>query len=389
MILLSGLVTVIKTTSRTETQAFISYLRYINQAGVLSQHRITDWRNYETFAEFADDFFAMAAYPSAQISKMETYSFVPTLFDESYWTPKSQPNAAPIYGHWRTGEHAADDISLMYLDCDNSRDDCDHVTTNKIEAVLKDLDLSHVLYTSFSHTVEKHKVRVLLPISRPVTYEEASRLFIAFNWMFGYQLDASIYDRGDHLYGPPCGGERRIWTLGCALDVDTLMEVVDDLPEEAKEMAKTTRKEPSRKLTPVEREHTAMLMQNTTVRDDVSIRNAEVFNPAWMADLVNLSNGGSHRMTLLSVLTKVFVKSGHTLNFGELRAIQTQLDWEAWSGYCITNYPASELDRDVRSVLNFRATETSTPTTEREQREFALRREMERWAKRTKATVQN
>src|SRR4051794_12013753 len=51
------------------------------------------------------------------------------------------------------------------------------------------LGLKHFLYTSFSHTAAKHKVRIMIPISRPMTYDEAYTAYEFFNWMFDSQLD--------------------------------------------------------------------------------------------------------------------------------------------------------------------------------------------------------
>jgi hypothetical protein len=367
--------------SKSETQPYVSYLRHINTRGVLSQHMVTDWESYATFKEFAADFPLKASYRKPQLSKYETYSFTPTLFEESNWVPKNNPTATPQWGHWRSGAASAHAISVMYLDCDNARDDCDRVTIDQIATLLKSLNLSHVLYTSFSHTAVKHKVRVLMPLSRSVTYPEAAKLFMLFNWMFSYQLDAAIYDDGDHLYGPPYNSEYRDWTDGYAIDVDTCLRLAKELPEEAKAASKATEANSARTLTPVERQESAVLMASYDVREDVSIRNPVIFNPAWMNDLIHLRNGGSHRMTLLSVLTKCFVKSGHTLTFGELRSLQDDLDWEAWNGYCANHYPRHELERDVRSVLNFRGSGSIAPLSPKERRNAALKREMKRWAK--------
>ena len=100
-------------------------------------------------------------------------------------------------------------------------------------------------------------------------------------------------------------------------------------------------------------------------------------NPAWFEDLRCLSNGGSHGQTLFAVLTRVFVKSGHTLTFGELCALQREIDAE-WFCYCQQKYGRSDLQADVRSVLAFRGSNARGHHSPDQRRAAQLTKEIER-----------
>lgn len=361
--------------TKAEFPPCASYLRevYTSRDGVrtLHQAKISAMVAHQSFAEFAADFWVNAAYPQAQAHKQESYGFLPTVFEESGWVSRRDPSRPPQWGLWRRAEHSVHEITLMYLDLDNAAADRPFVTLDEMETTLKALGLSHILYTSFSHTSERHKVRAILPVSRSLDYDTAFLVFLWFNAMVcGGQLDEAIYDDGDFLYGPPFAGQQRQWLDGGSVDVDAVLALVDDLPDESLEPARRRcgADRSRRELTPAEITQMRAAMQDDTVRHgEVTITNPAVFNPDWLVDLHALCNAGSHRQTLITILTRVFVKSEHGLTFGELRHLQSELDAE-WGFYCRVKYGDGELAADARSVLSFRSTKPlSTPTHQRQQ----------------------
>lgn len=361
--------------TKAECPPCVSYLRevYTGRDGVrtLHQAKITEMVAHQSFAEFAANFGANAAYPQAQAHKQESFGFLPTLFEESGWVSRRDPCRPPQWGFWRRAEHSAHEITLMYLDLDNAAADRSLITLDEMETALKALSLSHILYTSFSHTVARHKVRAVLPVSRSMGYDTAFLVFLWFNAVIcGGQLDEAIYDDGDFLYGPPFAGGQRQWLDGGSVDVDAILALVEDLPGENLEPARRRygAVQSRRELTPAEIAQMRAAMQDDTVRyGEVTITNPAVFNPDWLADLRNLCNAGSHRQTLLTILTRAFVKSEHGLTLGELRHLQNELDAE-WGFYCRTKYGGRELAADARSVLTVRSTKPlSSPTYQRQQ----------------------
>ena len=156
-----------------------------------------------------------------------------------------------------------------------------------------------------------------------------------------------------------------------------MLALVDELPDAAREPLRHKVSAPARPLNSEEVERVLAATRDHSARGEITIQNPEVFNPAWFEDLRCLSNGGSHGQTLFAVLTRVFVKSGHTLTFGELCALQREIDAE-WFCYCQQKYGRSDLQADVRSVLAFRGSNALGCHTTDERREAQLSKEIER-----------
>jgi hypothetical protein len=337
-----------------ETAPAISYLKCVfltaNGQRTLHQSKITDWQEYDGFADFAADFVPFSQYPREQSGKYETFSWVATLFEDSHHKNdlfKTGPKAA-----WRNGDYAAEDITLCYLDLDNQHADKTFVTLAEIHEVLTTLGVSHLLYTSFSHTPERHKVRVIMPINRTMTWDEAFLLFVWWNHMFGYQMDGSIYDAGDHLYAPPHRAEI-VTHFGKALDVDAILADVLNLPDEALEYAKRKDSKdhgPARVLTPEQWEARCVLMHTDVQTRDNRIDNTDLIRPEWLTDFDGLYKGGSHRQSLFGTLVRVWLKSGCSLTHGDMAALQHDLDNRQF-GYCFRTYGGAAMVADLKSIM--------------------------------------
>lgn len=358
---------------KTTAEPCVSYLRSIfplNGVKTLHQSKVTDCGLYDSFVGFVIGFRNLGVYPTTQETKFESYGWTPTLFEEGEYKGK--------LGTWRRAEFATGELSLFYGDVDNNNEAFPAVSIDRIESLMKGLGVSYVLYTSFSHTPEKHKVRIVTPISRYVSYRESFKLHLFFNELLERQLDASIYDPSDYLYGPGPLAEIRVDTEGLSLDVDAVLAWVDGLDDIALaplHQYDKKAKEPARQLTPEEVKVAVATMRDTSIRGDISLANPKVFNPEWMSELIGCANGGSHRQTLFSVLTKVYVKSEYTLTGSELRSIQLDMD-AVMHLYCSRKYGKSALESDLKSVIHFRGTR---PSTWKSPEEFKREKSRERW----------
>ncbi|MCF4129002.1 hypothetical protein [Methylobacterium sp. SyP6R] len=353
-------------TSHSFCLPVVSVLKTIfasKQGPTLHQAKIDATRSYEDFQGFVRGFQAEMVYPSPQASKVESYGWTPVAFEAGYWTSKSRPDATPKWGTWRVGSASTGRITLLYGDIDNDGEG-EWVTVEDVVEALTALGLSHLVYTSYSHLRKeagKHKIRFITPISRPMSYDEARQIALVFHEVFRRQADLSIYDPGDFLYGPPHGGVITAWTEGLSLDVDGALGLYESLDGDTKALIHPTSAAPARPLTPEEAKAALEASRDASIRQDISIRNPAVFNPRWFSDLYGLSKGGSHSQTLLSVLTKVYVKTNYSLSFGELRSIQRELDAE-WGFYCDSKYGKAKMERDVKSVLRFRGSQSFSNT---------------------------
>src|SRR4051794_10067383 len=264
--------------TRGEEPPCVSYLRDVYTAAggtpVLHQAKVTGMVPYDSFRDFAEHFWDHCTFPRPQSHNQESYGFLPTLFVESAWTPKHNPSKPPVWGTWRRAEHSAHEITAMYLDLDNPKGDRPYVSLDEVEATLKALGLSHLLYTSFSHTEGRPKVRAIMPISRAMDYETAFRVYLWFNAVLNEQLDGAIYDDADFLYGPPFQGTRRQWLEGGSIDVDAVLALVDELPDAAREPLRHRTKvsAPARPLTSEEVQQVLAATRDHNVRGEITIK---------------------------------------------------------------------------------------------------------------------
>lgn len=173
----------------------VSYLREVYfskrlDRTTLHQSKITDWRFNDSWPEFVSDFLQTATYPKPSSSKYECFGWTPTVFRPS-------TNDRGEEGVWRDSRLVHDHLTLFIADMDNQFADREMIPLDVLEAFLTSLGLSFVLYTSFTHKADRHKVRIIAPVSRPLTPAEAFKVFTWFNHALDYQLDGSVYDPGD------------------------------------------------------------------------------------------------------------------------------------------------------------------------------------------------
>jgi len=359
----------------------VSYLREVYfskrlDRTTLHQSKITDWRFNDSWPEFVSDFLQTATYPKPSSSKYECYGWTPTVFSPS-------TNDRGEEGVWRDSRFVHDHLTLFIADMDNQFADREMIPLEVLEAFLTSLGLSFCLYTSFTHKAERHKVRIIAPVTRPLTPDEAFRVFTWFNHALDYQLDGSVYDPGDHLYGPIQGSDVRVKLDGEALDVDHFLTLADGLDEEAKTFVKRGGGNNGAAMTPEQVAHALKMASNqSTSRDDVSISNPAIFAPAWKGLLDTLYMGGSKSRTLRALCAKAWVRSQGSLTKGDLWTLYREMD-ACFGGYCVRQYGFQACDRDISSAMQAVGSDIFEPQpTKEEQNNQRLQKEMARLARR-------
>lgn len=329
----------------------VSYLKHLfnrrdDGVRVLHQSKVTDWETYDDWAAFADGFIATATYPRSPSNKFETYGWTPTLFEPS---PVDYFDESAGYEVVRHGDFAASHLSLFIADLDNHIDGNARVSIDAVTEMLTGLGLSHILYTSFSHKPDRHKVRIVIPTNRHLTPDEAFGVFVVLNSLMSFQLDGSIYDPGDHLYGPSVDSTVIRHDAG-DLVVDDWLAALPTLSEEARTFVSRAPVRQRRQPTPEELEAQKRARESRVQTADVSIQNPAVFNPKWFVDLDNRYCGGSRHQTAQGLLVRCWLKSEMRLTRGDLEHLQWELDAQL-GGYLRRQYGAAIMSKDLDAVL--------------------------------------
>lgn len=316
---------------------------------------VTDWPAFASFEELCAYVLERLRYPHEQAHKMETHAWVPTLYAPTVNIGRGHREADV----WRCGEAEADALSCWYADIDNKLDDRPHVSEAMAAAGLASLllgkpSVEHFTYTSFSHTPGRRKVRLVAATDRDVTRAESADLFVLINEVvLGGQGDASIYDAGDMIYAPPHRTEITV-TNGVPLPIDALLERARRLKAERPELSKPFQKQakPVRAAAPEELAAMHARIADRSAREGFGgIDDPAVFNPAWRGDYPMTAVQGSHYATMLSLLGRVWRKTGGRLSYGEMHEVFDQID--ALGGfYMARNYPPEKPHEMLRFVMS-------------------------------------
>lgn len=337
------------------------YTRKDDNERRLHRSHVTAIGTYDSFAEFAEDFRTQAVHPQPATNKEDAYGWTPTLFTPSgeedainernaYFNKRFGTTSAKVWAV-RKGHYADDYLTLFCADLDNHKPDRPLVSIDVVEAMLKQLGLAYLLYTSFSHKPERHKVRIVTSVTRLLTPAEAFQVFLVLNYALNYQLDGSIYDAGDFLYGPPENADVRLNVHGDPLDVDDFLAEAEQLPEEAKTIVKRSTSNHDKRVPTAEEIANFQERFNSLQTDDtVTIANPKYFRKEWLELADQLYLGGSHWQTMIGLLTKAWLKSDCQMSRADLETIQTELDLH-WCGYLSSSYSRSELARAIKDAM--------------------------------------
>ena len=311
----------------------------------LDMTSIASFHDFASFEDVRDHVLNNLRYPRAQTDKMETYGWVPTLYMPSERTFKSRKTGESFirFGSWRNGAAEAESLSIFCADVDNSDTARPIVAMQTVASALDRLGCSYFMYTTFSHTAEKPKFRVVIDTDRDLTRAEMLRIAVWLNWTaLGQQADLSIYDPGDFIFAPPHSATVTERLRVLPLNVDAALAQQSLLQEQhpgswnayiAQKQPRPSQPAPSRgQHSAIERHPVDM-----TVRDDIEIGNPAIFNPAWADFYRNCVVNRSHWETMRSVLGMVWAKTSGDLTRGEMDHILCQIDATA-NGYFMTHH---------------------------------------------------
>ncbi|QQP93538.1 hypothetical protein IGS68_33500 (plasmid) [Skermanella sp. TT6] len=330
----------------------IAELRGKRGDGDLHQSRITNQVCLETFPELYEQIRSLT-YPDQQPSKFHTFGWSPALFDESV-------NRYGEEGLWRVGSAASDEVSCFFGDIDNANPDQPEIRMEDAEQALEDLGLSFFLYPSYSHDEDgRHKFRVVIDSSRAMTWDECFRVAgVLGHEVFGQQGDFSIYDKGDHLYGPAARYGIGALSPGDPLDVDATLARWDALPaayrlalRQAGASTAPRQSGPTRPLTEEEAERFRELRSSTKVRPFTTLKNPRLWNANWNGDYKAKIAGGSHWQTMRSLLSRIWMKSGATLAAAEMTKLFQEIDAQD-GGYFQAHYPGDKLEALLDFIMS-------------------------------------
>lgn len=306
----------------------------------LHQSEITKVSHYDDWSDFLLDFFGNYTYPYPQSSKAETYSFVPSLFNESWSNPNYKGDQ--VFGLWRNQANCKPFASILLMDVDNAQSTL-KVTMDWVEARLKLLNKCYAMYSSYSHKAGEHeKFRVMIPFEREFDGDEIWRAYHTFNDLLGNQADAAIYDFGDHLYCPPYNSDIRFGLEG---DFIMLSELRDDCPVRVVSKSLLTSK-----LTPEQVEKLSVALSNDVAEDGVSIHNKKYCRPEWIVDLQNLYRQNSHHASMFSTMSRIWWRNQGSLTYGDMRHMFTELDLLI-GNYMISTYGEVAIKRNIYDVM--------------------------------------
>ena len=300
----------------------------------LDMRAVTGFEELTSFEAVCEYVLKGLRYPLLQGDKLETYAWVPTLYtpSERSFTNATTGKTFTRFGSWRNAEAEADALTLFYADVDNSETARPLVTMQSVANALDGLGLSYFMYTSFSHTAEKPKFRVVIDTDRHLSRTEMLRVAVGLNWTaFGQQADLSIYDPGDFVFAPPHSATVMERLHAMPLSVDAALAQQKQLQEQhpgswTRYVAVKQRRLVQSRPTPAQTEAVAKRLADRTVRPEIGIHNPGIFNPAWSSLYPDRVTEGSHWMTMRSLLGMVWAKTGGTLSYGEMDHLLRQID---------------------------------------------------------------
>ena len=147
---------------------------------------------------------------------------------------------------------------------------------------------------------------------------------------------------------------------GIALDVDLLLALEAELRrEQPDEIAarydprpRSHAARPARAMTQAEEAALRQRIADASIRSGfLGIDDPAVFNPGWRDEFARTAVQGSHSATMLSLLGRVWRKSGGTLSRGEMLAVYDDID-ATGSFYMRSKYGAGKAAEMVDFVMS-------------------------------------
>ncbi|MBM5570606.1 MULTISPECIES: hypothetical protein [Deefgea] len=132
---------------------------------------------------------------------------VPALIGK-HTTPSSKEGAQLIGFYIKEGKRCNDNVrgvSCMVYDVDN-KEEGRHFTIEAALELLDAADAEYTVHTTYNHSPELHKFRIILPFDSVITPEEYPQLWADVAQYFGFyaDVDASCKDISRAYYLPSC-----------------------------------------------------------------------------------------------------------------------------------------------------------------------------------------
>jgi hypothetical protein len=320
---------------------------------------VTASHDLPSFEAVRDHVLNSLRYPHRQADNLETFGWVPTLYMPSERTFTSRATGVRFtrFGSWRNGTAEADVLSVLYADVDNNDTGRPVVTMQAVATALDGLGCSYFMYTTFSHTTEKPKFRVIIDTDRNLTRQEMLRVVVWLNWnVFGQQADLSVYDPGDFVFAPPHAATVMERLRAMPLSVDFGLAQQARLQEEhpGSWTAYLKQRQPKADPSTPSPERLAAIEQrraDKSARPEIGIDNPAAFDPAWASFYPERIVNRSYWETMRSLLGMVWAKAGGSLTYGEMDRILRQIDATA-DGYFITHHGEQKAEELIDWIMS-------------------------------------
>lgn len=242
---------------------------------------------------------------------------------------------------------------LLFLDSDDAS-----LSVAPTRDWLTAYNFRHFIYTSYSHTEDHPKFRIVLPLSRRVdgpTYEKV--------WQAFYEATNFPFDRAPSspasLFYAPCNE-------ACGLSGGTYPIDVDDYI--AWHVKQATSAAAPTKLQQIKAAFSAIKVAPRPV-EHINLFVSDLIRSEWVTEYLSVQQGDHHR-SFYGFLCKVALRAkayGYALTESELASIASELDHHDIGG---PYYNARKYRGEAQDALRFAAARATDPTDD-------LRRSME------------
>ncbi len=149
------------------------------------------------------------------IERLRSHKRLPRKEDSALWSPA-------VYWPGSTrGNDGVKAITVLVFDVDHG------AQPHEISAELKKLGLAHIVYSTYRHTIDAPRFRVVIPLTRHVSALEWPEFWKRANWHIMHQVaDGGAKDLARMFYWPSCPPGAPV----VAFDVDGLALNPDALP---------------------------------------------------------------------------------------------------------------------------------------------------------------
>ncbi|QWE06059.1 hypothetical protein [Polynucleobacter sp. JS-JIR-5-A7] len=201
----------------------VTYTVFPSAKSYLGREYTTSWQE---MAKFISRHKTYANKQDAQLIQLSSTQVI----------EKANGKTGELYKTMR-GYDAMKSVTAIGLDVDNNDSKVPYKSLGDVKAILKELNLAYVLYTSFSHSSDHHKMRIVIPLSRPIAKHEKDLyevIWSRLNSKFDFALDGSCCDMARIFYIASHAEDAKAYTSeinlnGNAINVSKFEPLAEDL----------------------------------------------------------------------------------------------------------------------------------------------------------------